>query len=146
MWALWKNRKDLIYIHSDTSLLRISLLTIGRVFSKKIILTLHAYPVIKNKFQKSIDEFFYNLADTILVVNSEIQDHISLHFEKCIVEPAFLPPVMGIESDLPANVSDWITIKKNSEKLIISANAWQLKIFNNQDLYGLDMCIDVACI
>jgi glycosyltransferase involved in cell wall biosynthesis len=137
-------KSDLIYVHSGSNILRIFHLVIGCITSKKIILTIHSYPNKKKFFLRYIDEFFFKLANTIIIVNSEILGRVSIQNQKCIVQSAFLPPIMETEPDLPANVSDWITIRKNNGKVIICANAWQLRIFNNQDLYGLDMCIDVA--
>jgi glycosyltransferase involved in cell wall biosynthesis len=137
-------KSDLIYVHSGSNILRIFHLVIGCITSKKIILTIHSYPNKKKFFLRYIDEFFFKLASTIIIVNSEILGRISLPLEKCVVKPAFLPPVMETEPFLPEYVSSWISNRKNRGKLIICANAWQLKIFNNQDLYGLDMCIDVA--
>jgi glycosyltransferase involved in cell wall biosynthesis len=137
-------KSDLIFVHSGSNILRIFHLVIGCIISKKIILTIHSYPYTKKFFLRYMDEFFFKLANTIIIVNPEFLGRISLPNQKCIVRSAFLPPVMETEPDLPANVSDWITIRKNNGKVIICGNAWRLKIFNNEDLYGLDMCIDVA--
>jgi glycosyltransferase involved in cell wall biosynthesis len=137
-------KSDLLFVHSGSNILRIFHLITGSVCSRKIILTMHSYPYTKKFFLKYIDELFFKLADTIIIVNSEFLGRISLPHEKCVVKPAFLPPVMETEPCLSEYISSWISKRKNSGKYIICANAWQLKIFNNQDLYGLDMCIDVA--
>jgi glycosyltransferase involved in cell wall biosynthesis len=137
---------DLLFVHSGSNILRIFHLIMGYLFSKNIILTIHSYKNTKQHFFKVIDELFFKLADAIIVVNSEILGRISLPSQKCLVKHAFLPPVMETEPPLPDYISNWISARKENGKHIICANAWQLKIFNNQDLYGLDICIDVASI
>ncbi|HZH66414.1 MAG TPA: hypothetical protein VEY10_16085 [Flavisolibacter sp.] len=142
---LKKVRKaDLIHIHSGTSFLRIFHIITGRLLGKKIIVTLHYYPIRKIKIFKFIDEVFYKLANKIIVVNSNILQNVSVPLDKCVIRNAFLPPVMEKEPQLPPNIMEWIRNEKKLRKIIICANAWRLDMFNNHDLYGLDMCIEIA--
>ena len=146
LWGYFKKIRQakLLYIHSGTSFLRMLHLTVGWVFSKKIILTLHFYPPRKSKLLRYIDELFYRFADAVIVVNSNILQNISLPSDKYIVNNAFLPPVMDEEPQLPSNVTEWISNEKKSQKIVICANAWRLDTFNNHDLYGLDLCIEIT--
>lgn len=137
-------KADLIYIHSGVNILRYFHLFIGCLTFKKMILTLHSYPYTKKPVLKFMDEFFFKKADVIFVVNSEILSRLSLPPEKCVIRSAFIPPKMDTEPNLPNALVDWIDDRKSKGKKIICANAWQLKIFNNQDLYGLDICIEVT--
>lgn len=137
-------KADLIHIHSGTSFLRIIHLLAGRLFGKKMVLTLHYYPTRKTKFLRFIDELFYQIANKIIVVNANILRHITLPRNKCIINNAFLPPVMEEEPHLPTEVMKWIHDAKNSRKVIICANAWRLDMFNKHDLYGLDLCIEIT--
>lgn len=135
---------DLIFIQSGSHILRLFHLIVAFVFAKKIILTVHAYPVKKNYLSRKIDESIYRFATRIIVVNNEILERINLPPEKYLVKNAFIPPLMESEPDLPRNVKTWLTEKKESGRLIVCANAWQLDVFENQDLYGLDLCIQVT--
>ncbi len=135
---------DLIYIHSGGKILKFFHIVIGKIFFKKIIITIHSYPFTSTPGFKFLDKFFFNLSNLIIVVNQDILDQLELSSKKCIVQPAFIPPDMEEEISLPASVSDWIDERKDNGKSIICANAWQLKTFKDQDLYGLDMCIEVA--
>ncbi|HVG40840.1 MAG TPA: glycosyltransferase, partial [Chitinophagaceae bacterium] len=137
-------KADLIHIHSGASFLRIFHIIIGRMLRKKIILTLHYYPIRKNKIFKFIDEVFYKLANKIIVVNSNILQNVSVPSGKCIIHNAFLPPIMEEEPQLPPNIMEWLSNEKKLRKTIVCANAWRLDLFNNHDLYGLDMCIEIA--
>jgi glycosyltransferase involved in cell wall biosynthesis len=137
-------KADLIYVHSGSRLLLMFHLISGKILRKKIILTLHGYPITKRNLAVRFDEYFYSLSDSIIVVNEYILKRISLPSAKCIVKHAFIPPLMNEESDLPLFLKDWIANKKKSGKIIICANAYQLRIYNGHDLYGLDMCIAAA--
>lgn len=135
---------NLMYIHSGKRLLVIFHLLAGKLFRKRMILTVHGYPYANRKVLNRIDSFFYSIAHRIIIVNSFILDRIRLPLNRCIVRNAFLPPAIENEPFLPYFVQNWITEQKKSNRKIISANAYQLKYFDSQDLYGLDMCIEAA--
>jgi len=137
-------RSDLLYIHSGKRQLAIFHILIGKLFNKKILLTIHAYPNVKKTFLSYLDSIFYSLADRVVAVNTFIPGRVGLRPEKCVVKCAFLPPIMEEEPELPRHLIKWIEERKNLGDFIISANAYQLKLFNSQDLYGLDMCIEAA--
>jgi glycosyltransferase involved in cell wall biosynthesis len=92
----------------------------------------------------SLDEFFYSLSDRIVLVNEYILQRISLPAGKWIVKNAFIPPIMEEEAELPAFVKNWVENKKDSGNVVLCANAYQLRIYDSHDLYGLDMCIQAA--
>lgn len=135
---------DLLYIHSGKRQLVIFHVLMGKLFGKKIIITMHGYPFANRTLLNLIDSIFYSMADRIVLVNSFILDRVRLPQKKCVVRWAFVPPIMEDEPELPVRLIEWINNRKKRGELIISANAYQLKYFNNQDLYGLDMCIEAA--
>jgi glycosyltransferase involved in cell wall biosynthesis len=137
-------KADLVYIHSGNHILRCFHIVMSKLFFRKIILTLHAYPFKNKKLVKYFEEIIYRQADKIILVNANLAEKIKLPQQKCIVQNAFLPPLMETEQDLPADIEAWITKVKSSGKIIICANAWQLEIFENEDLYGLDICIEAV--
>ena len=51
---------------------------------------------------------------------------------------------MNGEGLLPIGIRKWIKTKKDDGYFICCANAWRLDTYNNQDLYGLDLCIETA--
>ncbi|MGE5406179.1 MAG: hypothetical protein ACM3NR_00595 [Methanosarcina sp.] len=137
-------KSDLLYIHSGKRQLVIFHVLIGKILRKKIIITMHGYPYANRTLLNFIDSMFYSLADKIILVNSFILERVRLPEKKCVVKWAFVPPMMDDEPQLPVHIAEWIESRKKLGEMIISANAYQLKYFNNQDLYGLDMCIEVA--
>lgn len=137
-------KSDLLYIHSGKRQLAIFHVLVGKLFRKKVIITMHGYPYANRKLVNLIDSIFYSMADKIIVVNSFILDRVRLPKNKSIVKWAFVPPIMEDEPQLPEYLAEWIKHRKESGDIILSANAYQLKYFNNEDLYGLDMCIEAA--
>lgn len=135
---------DLLYVHSGKRQLVIFHVLTGRLFGKRLIITMHGYPYANRSFLNFIDSLFYSMADRIILVNSFILNRVRLPEKKCVVKWAFVPPVMEDEPELTGYLKDWIKNRKTLGDTIISANAYQLKYFNSQDLYGLDMCIEVA--
>ncbi|HEX2977322.1 MAG TPA: hypothetical protein VHO68_15405, partial [Bacteroidales bacterium] len=135
---------DLMYVHSGKRQLAIFHIIVAKLFRKKIILTVHGYPNPKKNIFTSIDSIFYSWANRIVVVNDFILNRVALPPEKALVRCAFVPPILKEEPELPDHLIGWIAERKKAGEIIISANAYQLKMFNQQDLYGLDMCIDAA--
>ncbi|VVB60148.1 Uncharacterised protein [uncultured archaeon] len=67
---------------------------------------------------------------------------IGINSDKITVLPGFLPPPILKKDleDIPIEI--WNFIKNHHP--IISANAYKIVFYNNQDLYGIDMCIDLC--
>jgi len=137
-------KSDLIYIHSGKNSLRLFHILSGKLLGKKVIMTLHAYPAIKPRYSRYIDEFFYKKADKVISVNAVILERVTLPASKSVIMHAFIPPIMDEENPLPDTVSLWLRKMKEEGRLVICANAWRLDKFNNEDMYGLDMCIEVV--
>jgi len=138
------NSADVVHIHSGNRLLKYFHLIISKILGKKIVLTIHSYR--KGKFggiYLLFDRLMYSLPNITIVVNKNISDYLQLK-NKTIVMNAFLPPVMSEEMELPVELQSWIKKKKEDGFHITIANASRLEIFCNEDLYGLDLCIDAA--
>ncbi len=142
--------KGIVHIHnSGLNLLKIFLLSnLLKIKDNKIIITFHSLrdnienaDRLKNKILRTC--FMY--ISHFIVVNQEIKEkliNIGIKSEKISVIPAFLPPTI-IKKDsevIPSEIWDFI----NNHHPILSANAFRVKFYNNQDLYGIDMCIDLC--
>jgi glycosyltransferase involved in cell wall biosynthesis len=79
-----------------------------------------------------------------VTVNKELKNQLLARNYDCIVKNAFIPPLLENEPALPKEIFNWLTINKKEGNLIICANASHLETYNNQDLYGLDLCIEVT--
>lgn len=137
-------KSDLLFVQSGNKLFKKIHILTGRLLAKKVIITLHGYGPRRKQPFRAIDGIFFNMAHKIILVNPEIAIRVPLPKDKCIVQHAFLPPIIENEPPLPSMVSNWLTNAKNLKRIIICANASRLDFNNNQDLYGLDMCIEAV--
>ncbi|MEJ6736516.1 MAG: glycosyltransferase [Flavobacteriales bacterium] len=140
---------DAVHIHSiDKYTLNIVYFASKiRIFN--IIVTDHNPRTFINKSesQQKIYRKIVAKLDAIILVG----DHVLKNYESqnvtlpstIFVEPAFLPPPLiekeKIVKTYPNDLQNFI----EKHDYIISANAFQLAMFNNQDLYGLDMCVNL---
>jgi glycosyltransferase involved in cell wall biosynthesis len=136
-------KADVVFIHSGSRILKKTHLLFGKLMGKKMIVTMHGYRKSKLYIRK-LDASIYRQADKIILVNEELFNKMPLPAEKCVVKHAFLPPVMKFEPPLPETVKTWIETARNNNQVLICANASRLDLHNNEDLYGLDMCLE-AC-
>ena len=135
---------SVLFVHSGPDILKAFHIASGKIFRKKVILTVHAYPRKKGVLLHWLDKSIFNLADIIICVNSEIAERLKLPLHKSIIKNAFIPPDVEEEPEIPLYIKEWITKKKKNGRLIVSSNAYRLDTFNKQDLYGLDLCIEAA--
>lgn len=135
---------DLFFIHSGNKYFKKLHILTGKLCRRKVIITLHGYGNERAPLFRKIDSFYFNLSDKIILVNNQIASKLNLKPGKFEVKHAFLPPVMHKESPLPEFITANIKMAKKENKTIICGNASRLKTFNNQDLYGLDMSIEMS--
>ncbi len=145
IWGYIKKirKADLLYVNSGKAILRIAHIISARIFSKKTILVVHSFSTNKKRLSLLTQARFYKLANSIMAVNPEIKTKLSLK-ENCIVKDAFIPPFLDLEPQLPAYINEWLSRNVRNHETIICANASKLNTFQNQDLYGLDLCIEVS--
>ena len=136
-------KSDLFFIQSGNKYFKKLHILTGKVFRKKMIITLHGYGNERSTFFRKLDSSYFNVADKIILVNNQIAAKLDLNPTKCIVKHAFLPPAMENEIALPDSLLSKIKIARQNNCTIICGNASRLNTFNNQDLYGLDMCIEL---
>lgn len=87
----------------------------------------------------------FKRADFVICVNPQGRDLLiskGVKPERVEVIPSFIPPAVKEDeiAEVPKEVWDFI----RSHKPVISANASAIRFYNGQDLYGIDMCIDLC--
>jgi glycosyltransferase involved in cell wall biosynthesis len=115
---LFKNRKRLITIHGDCSALS----------KRKTRLLVRCL----NNF------------DVVICVKHNDSDYLLKHGVSSEVDetPAFIPPTVQDKdiADVSQRVWDFI----NAHRPVVTANACKIVFCHGQDLYGLDMCIELC--
>lgn len=116
----------------------------NRLFFKnrKKILTIHGE--CKELFQKNNKRLVNSLNsfNAIICVKSGDKDYLIKKGITCKVYeiPAFIKPIEKEENiQIPKYITDFI----KKENFIITANASSLSFCNNEDLYGVDMCVEL---
>jgi glycosyltransferase involved in cell wall biosynthesis len=135
---------EIIYIHSGKMSLRIFHILSAKTFRKKIIVTIHSFNTNTSKIKCFFNKLLYSLADKIILVNLEINKYLMLPEKEIIIKEAFIPPNLKDEVEIPENIRDIIADKRKDGNTIICSNASRLDKFNNEDLYGLDLCIEAS--
>ena len=134
-------KSDIIHIHTTIQILRFFHVIIGFILFKKVVVTIHSLTVVNNKKDMLFLRFTLLFSNKIIVVSEEVKQ--KLEIKKAIILPAFLPPIMEEEEKLNKEITTLLELNKG-RKIIVS-NAYKLNIYNGQDLYGLDLLINVAC-
>ncbi len=144
-------RGNIIHIHQSgmNSLGKILLLSIlYNLMGKSPVVTYHS---LKEEITDihSGKKLLFRISDLCIShyigVSPQIRNKLisfGIETTKISTIPAFLPPVVK-QSDIETIPEDvWNFIKRH--KPILSANASGINFFRDQDLYGIDMCIELC--
>lgn len=141
---------DIVHIHKSYINLKhiIFFIILYRVMGKKVVLTYHGrrYDVKNfNWFKRMITKATADFISHYIVVGPHIKDKLlflNVNPNKISIIPAFLPPVIKNEEidEIPQRIFDFM----EHHTPLISANAYRISFYNNQDLYGIDMCVELC--
>jgi len=140
---------DAVHLHSYDIRITLLLMLLKHIKGFDIIATSHNSRLFvkKNKIIKFINVRFFNYINTLIVVSKHILDDyrerkIKLP-KKIIVESAFLPPPLEEENQIlksyPKELFDFLEKFDHT----IAANAFRIVFYKNEDLYGLDLCVEL---
>lgn len=147
---LLKNDFDAVHLHSYTLRFALLLLIMRILKGFKIIVTIHNARLFEKttRIKKYILRKSFNKIDALVLVGPHIlesykQQNIKLP-ETVIIEPAFLPPPLSEEDKILQTYPDELFTFIENHKPLITANAFQVVFYEDSDLYGLDMCIELT--
>lgn len=142
-------KEDIIHLHTSDWRVRavIGLMGLRR---KKTIISIHGES-LKNSLRKGnylkrqIIKLALKSSSFIIASNTEIEElclSLRVKSDHVAVIPSFIPPSIRDEeiAEIPQEIWDFM----ESHYPVVSANAFQIRFHNNQDLYGIDMCIDLC--
>lgn len=118
------------------------------LFGKKVIITYHNWRR-EIKYVGLLGKLLVELASKFISCFIAVGPHIrrnliNLGFnpERIEIIPAYITPSVREEdiNAIPENIWNFI----DSHSPVISANASRIDFYNNQDRYGIDMCIDLC--
>lgn len=142
-------KENILHFH-DISWKKRVLIGFMGFFGKKVVLTIHGESLNNqinqsNWIEKRLLVWALKNINIIIVVKANTKSFImglGVKNEKIEFIPTFIPPTVRDEdfAEIPQEV--WTFIKRHSP--IISANAFKIVFYNNEDLYGIDMCIELC--
>lgn len=132
-------RSDIIHIHSSVDILRLFHILVSKALNKKIIVTIHSWR--KKEYQHYVwSKILSLLCHNVIFVNSETATLLDISTEKKLIFPAFIPPPPS-KNILPDSINNFINQTNLNNKKIVVSNAFRIVEFNNEDLYGFDLCL-----
>lgn len=137
-------RCNVAHIHSCVHLFRILHIVACRLLGLRVIVTIHGWPsegAIKSVFTVPINRVVLHLAHKIILVSEGTNRRLGLR--RYEVLPAFLPP-LGPGQDLPGEIKAFLENARNHGRYLLCANAYELTVCQGEDLYGLDLCVELA--
>jgi len=115
--------------------------TIATLHSEALINSWRDYNVIKRK----VIQIALKSTTSLIVVNSNIKEFclsIGIDPDKIFLIPAFIPPTSEKEeiNEIPKDIWDFL----DNHYPILSGNAFKITFFNGEDVYGIDLCIELC--
>ena len=141
-------RADIIHSHSHSWVERMILTIKAKMCGQKTVFTFHSFRDELSTFntkQKFAYRYVIKNADAFIATSPDIKEKLvewGCKPDKISIIPPFIAPS---KEDGGMRLGNEIESFKERFDFIISANASNNDHFNGEDLYGLDMCIELIC-
>ncbi|WP_066389207.1 glycosyltransferase family 4 protein [Neobacillus mesonae] len=136
-------KNKIIHYHSHNWIIRFLLIIIGKVKKSKVCFTFHSFRDEIENFnfiKKGIVKSVLMLGDHFIAVGNNEKTKLikfGCNHDKITVIPAFIRPLD--EDVIPKIVTDFLP----AHEIVLTANASGIRFYKNEDLYGIDMCIEL---
>ncbi len=136
-------KSKIIHLNSFSFMMSLCFLLFG--WRHKYGITIHNQRgiLIKSRLKRIVYSYFLNRCDFIIMNDNNYKEKFARFFkvkeEKIFVLPAFIAPTNMERRGIPVEVLKF----REKHSFLISANAFQLKMENGIDTYGLDMLIEL---
>ena len=139
-------KKSIIHVHGYRNWINyIVFIILQRIFKSKFVVTIHNNRFLldfnyQNSVGKLISKKFYTNVTKIIVVNPDTEFGFIKRSKIVQISP-FLKPLYE-ETNIDKVPDEIIEIRKET-KFLITANAFKIIFFDNKDLYGIDLSIEL---
>ena len=144
------NNYDVVHIHGYFRAYILIILLTKTLKKYRIFYTAHNPRLFDKKYKinRVILRRFIEKLDCLVVVANHILENFEENKVKIscrlMVQNAFLPPPLEEEKGILQSYLPETHKFIYSHKPLIIANAWQINFYQNVDLYGLDLCIELT--
>lgn len=142
-------KENIIHVHVSHWPLRTVMGLMGLI-GKKTIIAFHGESLSDslrkgNWLKRQMIKFALKSSSFVIALNTDIEQlclSLGVKSDRVKVITSFIPPSIREEeiAEIPQEIWHFI----DSHHPIISANAFRIVFYNDQDLYGIDMCIDLC--
>lgn len=131
---------SVIHIHASNPILRIIHISIAKLFTKKVVFTVHGNLGRFLWFKNWLDKLAVKLSDIPILINQNSFEKAILWNKNSKLLSAFIPPLK--EDNLPDMVVTTIIKERTKGKTIIASNA-SIRSFTNtgEETYGIEFLI-----
>lgn len=146
------NHFDIIHIHSSHLKLIFIIRLLKKIKKFKLYFTDHNSRLFVsiNFIKKRIIKNMIRELDYLIIVNPSVlknyeQEKIILP-KDILIQNAFIPPILKEEKDVLDTYGKKTLKFISSHEPLLIANAYQIVFYQGQDLYGLDMCVELTAM
>ncbi|CEH27624.1 hypothetical protein AM501_16530 [Aneurinibacillus migulanus] len=144
---IWQKNEDIIHNHFLRWQMRFTL-SLLKLKGKKVVHTVHSLRNDSEQLglaQRIMVYLTGLLSDHFVAVSDEIKEkllELRIPERKISVIPAFIPPTVDMETDIK-RIPAYILEVFDRYSHVIVANGGVGNLYNGDELYGLDLCIDM---
>ena len=142
---LFNKRAKIIHSHTHSWKERAMLTLKAKICHQKVIFTFHSFRDMKkemNAIERICCSFAIKLADYYIATNSEVEKKLidwGVSKKKISIISPFIAPSEDAIGELDCNIEELIA----PYDFVLCANASNNDHYQGNDLYGLDMCIEL---
>jgi len=133
---------DIVHIHSSDWRLRFFHIAIARLLRKHCVVTLHSFRT-ESGLLVAAHRRILKLAHARVFVSRDIQEKLLFVDDHSYVKEGFIPPLLKDEAPLPHYLINEIEQAQARDAKILISNASRLDEYNGEDLYGVDLAINL---
>ena len=150
VYKLFIGKFTIIHIHDNDPFLLKACVFIKKIRPQiKLFYTAHNQMFLNKlpKGKKKLFNSFFQKVDLLIAVSQQVVemfDKNNIHRPQTIIKNAYIQPPLEEESSILSTYPEKLMIFTKTYRPLLIANAFQLSEYENCDLYGLDMCIELT--
>lgn len=150
LWKILNGKFDIIHLHTSLKKPVKTVHLLKKIKRYKVFFTDHnprLFESIDNKYAVFLKDFIKTL-DYLILVTSQIMD-IYLKNKvplpvNYLIKKAFLPPSLSDKNEITKKYSTDVFDFIQTHSPVLLANAYKISFYKEEDLYGLDLCINLT--
>lgn len=134
-------KHNVIHIHPSNPLFRVLLVTISKIFGKKVVFTVHGNLGRHSRIKNLMDKCAVRWCDVPILINKGSYEIATRWNRQSRLISAYIPP--SEDGYIPEYALEIIREARDESKTIVSTNA-SVRSFTNEreEIYGIDFLID----